>query len=257
MKKPVVLFSDLDNTLIYSHRRMVSGEKVLAERLDGREQGYMTRRAAQFLRQHADKVQLVPTTTRTSDQYRRVFLLPELGVRHALVCNGGVLLEGGDVDGRWLEETWALVQPSKAALGEAGRTLADLAPGRTHLAEALFWYAVFPDVPQAVDAEASMAGKLDSGLLTLARDFRKLYVLPKALSKGTAAKRYLARVGGCVSVCAGDGALDVSLLAAGDYAVSTLPLPAGDGTRLHVDAEEQMLSDALCGFLEKALLPGL
>ena len=35
----MILFcSDLDNTLIYSHRREMHADKVLAEYLDGREQ---------------------------------------------------------------------------------------------------------------------------------------------------------------------------------------------------------------------------
>ena len=44
-----ILFSDLDNTLIYSHNRELSKPKVVIEHLDGREQSFMTQYTYDFL----------------------------------------------------------------------------------------------------------------------------------------------------------------------------------------------------------------
>ena len=37
-----VLFSDLDNTMIFSHHREIGNKKIVVEHLDGREQSFMT-----------------------------------------------------------------------------------------------------------------------------------------------------------------------------------------------------------------------
>ena len=48
----VDLFTDLDNTLIYSRRRPLPGDKVVVERLNGADQSFMTGRTLEFF-QHA------------------------------------------------------------------------------------------------------------------------------------------------------------------------------------------------------------
>ena len=45
------LFSDLDRTLIFSHRVELPGEKLPVELLEGRVQSYMTRRTLAYLQE--------------------------------------------------------------------------------------------------------------------------------------------------------------------------------------------------------------
>lgn len=90
----MVFHSDLDNTMIYSYKHDIGNEKRCVEIYQGREISYVTDRTHELLRQVQDRVLFVPTTTRTTEQYRRI----DLGigpVRYALTCNGGVLLVDG------------------------------------------------------------------------------------------------------------------------------------------------------------------
>ena len=63
-----VFFTDLDNTMIYSHHREIGKPKIVVEHLDGREQSFMTEFAYDFLLS-ADWLDIVPVTTRTKQQY--------------------------------------------------------------------------------------------------------------------------------------------------------------------------------------------
>ena len=54
---------------------------------------------------------IVPTTTRTREQYERIFLGIGL-IKYALVCNGGVLLVDGKVDEEWYKVSKNLISNS-------------------------------------------------------------------------------------------------------------------------------------------------
>ena len=60
-------FSDLDRTLIFSHRIALPREKLVVELLNGREQSYMTCRTLAYL-QNAAWLRLVPVTMRSCEQ---------------------------------------------------------------------------------------------------------------------------------------------------------------------------------------------
>lgn len=43
------LFTDIDNTLLYSYRREIGENKVVVEHINGKIQSYMTKRSYDFL----------------------------------------------------------------------------------------------------------------------------------------------------------------------------------------------------------------
>ena len=57
-------FSDLDNTLVYSHRVSLPGERIAVEYLNDHIQSYMTKKTYDFFSKSIG-VFLIPTTTRT------------------------------------------------------------------------------------------------------------------------------------------------------------------------------------------------
>ena len=94
-----IVHTDLDNTLIYSYKHEIGGPKTCVEIYQGREISFMTETSHRLLGQLCSKpgVLVVPTTTRTLEQYQRIDL--GIGVpEYALVCNGGVLLHQGKED---------------------------------------------------------------------------------------------------------------------------------------------------------------
>ena len=125
-------FSDLDRTLIFSHRIALPREKLVVELLNGREQSYMTCRTLAYL-QNAAWLRLVPVPMRSCEQSERVSVFRTLlPCRYALVCNGGVLLADGETDRAWLAETRRLAANQLRELERAVRIFESLAdPVRT------------------------------------------------------------------------------------------------------------------------------
>lgn len=209
-----VFFSDLDNTLIWSHRKAPGVPKLAAEYLNGKEQSYMTEKSFRFL-QSAGWLELVPVTTRSEEQYRRIFLLDSLPVRYALVCNGGKLLAGGAEDRDWTAETLAAAARETEALREASELLGGYAgKGGLRFPEPYLCYITAED-PETVRRE--IAERTDPELLQTARDARKVYLIARSVTKGNAVRRFRERFGTERSAAAGDGGLDLSMLREADY----------------------------------------
>ena len=111
----ITLFSDLDNTIIYSYKHDIGAMKRSVEVYHGREISFITENTYRLLKDIKDKMLIIPTSTRTIEQYNRI----QLGVgdfKYALVCNGGVLLVDGVRDENWYSDSLRSVSESKDEL---------------------------------------------------------------------------------------------------------------------------------------------
>lgn len=243
----VDLFSDLDNTLLYSHRAAPKGDKVLAEMLDGREQSYITRRTLAFL-QNTPWLRLIPVTTRSKEQFTRISLFPaHIPCPYALICNGGELLIDGETDPQWLEETRSLISPAMDALHEGIACMENMSGGKVHTPSNLMAYAVFEDPAAAV---RKLRGMIDTPALSILHDSRKVYCIPSVMHKGAAVKRFRARYQTGTIAAAGDSVFDIPLLEMGEIAITNRTL-AGLVRNPHTIAidDHKILSDEICSVL--------
>lgn len=226
-----IFLSDLDNTLIYSHRRNISGKKTAIEYLDGREQSYVTEKTLLLLRTFCSKEGslLVPVTTRTYSQYSRLRPLSDmLGIKYALVCNGAELYVNGKSDDLWREESMRLIQPLSAELIRCCNILKRFTDeSHVHYIEPYMVYCK-PENPQQ-SIEALNAAHLSDGMSIIFTS-GKLYCLPEVLSKGNAARRFIARFPDkdISLISAGDSEFDISMLSVSDisFAPEKLMLPS-------------------------------
>jgi len=222
----VLVCSDLDRTLIYSAAALgLTGPDADAPRLlcvevyEHLPLSYVTEAAAAGLAVLADEAVLVPTTTRTPEQYRRVHL-PGPPARWAITANGGRLLVDGVEDGDWSAHVATALQASAplaevhAELGRAGDFLL-----RLRTAADLFAYAVVDRaaVPASwVDDLAAWCGERG---WSVSVQGRKVYAVPDGLRKSAAAAEVARRAGTTTLLAAGDSLLDTDLLLAADAAV--------------------------------------
>ncbi|MBY8877801.1 HAD family hydrolase [Actinacidiphila acidipaludis] len=218
--------SDLDRTLIYSTAALaLSMADEHAPRLlcvevhESKPLSYMTESASRLLTELADTVRFVPTTTRTRKQYRRISL-PGRPPRYAICANGGHLLVDGRTDHDWNHEMRRRLSDGCAPLEEVVAHLAATSDPdwlrKERIAEDLFAYLV-------VDRE-----RLPSGWVkelgewaeprgwTVSLQGRKIYAVPKPLSKSAALAEVVRRTGVDQVLAAGDSLLDVDLLMAAD-----------------------------------------
>ena len=224
----VLVASDLDRTLIYSSAALaLTMPDARAPRLltvevhESRPLSYMTETAAQLLAELGDTAVFVPTTTRTRKQYQRINL-PGPPPAYAICANGGHLLVDGVTDVAWHERVTARLAEECAPLAEVREHLeatADPLWVRKHrVAEELFVYLVVERELLPEEWVKDLAVWAENRGWTVSLQGRKIYAVPKPLTKSAAMREVARRTGVELSLAAGDSLLDADLLLAADRA---------------------------------------
>ncbi|SUE15886.1 mannosyl-3-phosphoglycerate phosphatase [Rhodococcus gordoniae] len=231
---PALVATDLDRTLIYSRAAMTGDQfatqdLLCVEYYEGAPLSYVTDGAARQLRALADEAAVVPTTTRTPEQFRRIDL-PGGPWRYAIASNGGSILEDGHLDPLWRRTVESAVREGGASLDEITTELRSRISedwvSKFRIADELFCYLV-------VDVAAQPAGFLDDWHdwcsargWNASQQGRKIYTMPNSVckSRAVAEVRRRLRDRGVLTddapvLAAGDGALDAEMLKAADAAI--------------------------------------
>ncbi|MCF1600038.1 HAD family hydrolase [Streptomyces muensis] len=223
---PVLVASDLDRTLIYSAAALaLTMPDARAPRLlcvevhEARPLSYMTETAAQLLTDLGDTAVFVPTTTRTRKQYQRINL-PGPAPKYAICANGGHLLVDGATDPDWHAQVQARLAEQCAPLAEIqDHLMATASPAwvRKHrIAEDLFAYLVVERELLPEEWVKELAVWAENRGWTVSLQGRKIYAVPKPLTKSAAVHEVARRTGADLTLAAGDSLLDADLLLAAD-----------------------------------------
>ncbi|MGW3569300.1 HAD family hydrolase [Streptomyces sp. NPDC000941] len=225
---PLLIASDLDRTLIYSAAaldlRMPDAEapRLLCVEVYGHQPlSYMTETAAGLLTDLARGAVFVPTTTRTREQYGRV-RLPGPAPRFAICANGGHLLVDGESDPDWQASVRARLAAACAPLEEVRAHLIRTADPawllKERVAEDLFAYLVVERALLPEGYVKELTGWAEERGWTVSLQGRKIYAVPKPLTKSAAVAEIARRTGAREVLGAGDSLLDADLLLAADRA---------------------------------------
>ncbi len=226
--KPLVA-CDLDRTLIYSAAALGLGEAdaaapalLVAEVYQGVPISFLTRRAEVLLSELAAAAVVVPTTTRTLAQYERVRLF-ERPPAFAVTTNGARIILDGHPDGDWAATVGALLASACAPLGEVADHVAKVADPRWTLswrvAEDLFCYLVVNRAELPATFVAELGAWCEPLGWAVSLQGRKIYAVPKPLTKSAALAEIARRTGATRLFAAGDSLLDADLLDAAEYGV--------------------------------------
>ncbi|WP_200307479.1 HAD family hydrolase [Streptomyces adelaidensis] len=224
----VLVASDLDRTLIYSAAALaLTMPDARAPRLltvevhESKPLSYMTETASRLLAELGEAAVFVPTTTRTRKQYQRINL-PGPEPKYAICANGGHLLVDGVSDVAWHERVTARLADECASLDEVrGHMEATTDPAwvRKHrVAEDLFVYLVVERELLPEEWVKELAVWAENRGWTVSLQGRKLYAVPKPLTKSAAMREVARRTGAELTLAAGDSLLDADLLLAADRA---------------------------------------
>ena len=180
-----ILCADMDNTIIYSYKRNIGENKLNVELYNGREISFISEKTHDLLKKVSEKMTIIPTSTRTEEQYKRIDL--DIGiVPYALVCNGGVLLVNGKRDREWYLESLQMIRNSR------------------------------PEMEKAQEVVEDLQAKLTTKLVDVFHNGEKVYVVPVNLSKGMAVRRLRKRLQPAYIIAAGDSEFDVSMVEESD-----------------------------------------
>lgn len=250
----ITLLSDLDNTLIYSHRYTIPGEKIAVEYLNGREQSYMTRKTFEYLRS-AIWLHILPITTRTEEQYKRLQFPMELGINMAIVCNGGKLLINNIEDKEWTDKSCRVSARMKDELEKAAGILrADLDGSILHHPEPYMYYAKCKS-PGLISEEIRRL--VDEQNVTAFYDTHKVYLFAACISKGDAVQRLVERFDIQRTVAVGDGVADITMLDAADYAFASGNIYDKTSCVNRMRMNGLFISDQICNAIEQLHTEGI
>ncbi len=229
MAADTMIASDLDRTLIYSPSALElpapdedAPNLVSVEVLEGRPHSFMTLSATRRLAELALNAVFVPTTTRTIAQYRRV-RFPGISPAYAITSNGGNILVDGIPDQSWHLATAAAIAECGATLAEVRHELKLRSQGewaiKRRVGDDLFCYIVVDPATLPMGFVDSWTQWCDDRGWRVSVQGRKIYAIPRPLSKERAMAAVARRIGAPRVIAAGDGALDAGFLAAADAAI--------------------------------------
>ena len=238
----VILCTDLDNTMIYSHKHDIGEEKLCVEIYNNREISFITENTRKLLNEVRRRMLVVPVTTRTMEQYNRI----NLGVgefEYALTCNGGILLRNGKSDENWYSESLNMVKDSSAEIKRAIEILKrdENVSFEIRFISDLF---VFTKSDMPYETIKRLSAELDVEKVDIFDNGSKVYVVPKELNKGNAVKRLKRLIEHSVIIAAGDSNFDISMLKAADYVIYPKELNIENiGAKGTVCEAEELLSE--------------
>lgn len=215
-KNNKILFAcDLDNTLLHSHRIKKDGD-ICVEILDGKKQSYITPQVQELIYNiiESENISLVPVTTRSEEQYKRIQWAENCTPKYALVCNGAILLKNNTIEPKWHEESLHMIESYIKELEQLCQKYSIYECFKTvRIVDNMFLFAY---CNENEDIE-SIAEKCSADTeLDVQYSGRKLYFFPPFASKGSSVKRFMKYIKFDKIISAGDSIIDCSMLEIAD-----------------------------------------
>ena len=209
-----ILFTDLDNTLIYSKKTNIE-EKIPVELYNGEVNSFMSKYSYELLHKLNEMLLIVPITTRTYIQYSRIDL--GFNPKYVLCANGGILLKDGIKSDEWYKESLDIVKPSS---DEREKAYAFLQKDKRRKFECrniddLF---IFTKCNEIEDVVRDLKSILDMTKVEVLYNKDKLYIMPKNLNKADTVKRFVKRYAKSEDhvFAAGDTEFDIGMIELAD-----------------------------------------
>jgi len=208
-----ILFAcDLDNTLIHSHKKR-RADDICVENFDGREQSFISPRVLELLKKISARTIFVPVTTRSVEQYRRIFWTENFRPEFAVVANGAYFLDGDHQENFLRDEISPFVDDLEI-MREKFSTDA-----RFNICRVVDESFLFLRRADDFDGEIFFDTRL-----TVQHTGKKIYLFPPPLNKGNALRRLAEKFSPTKIFAAGDSEIDLPMLILADKAFAPASL---------------------------------
>ena len=211
-----VVAADLDGTVVVNSRTVDAREAVVVMDSYASSSSVMSSRAAGLVEGLVGEQLLLPATTRTRAEYERMRWPGGLRPRVAVVANGAEILVEGVALPEWKASVTRALRDVDWDANEAARLLGAIAATTdVSVRSADGWFSVGVVRHASVMTRESI-GYLES--LVAPRGWvvsvqgRKVYLLPQGLTKQSALRHVVSRLGINVACSIGDSALDRGML---------------------------------------------
>ncbi|NQX12306.1 HAD family hydrolase [Microbacteriaceae bacterium VKM Ac-2855] len=218
----IAAFLDLDRTLIHSARSVAeeTARLEVVEYIDGVASAYAAPGLAGELMRLACLASVVPTTTRSVEQLRRVTLFKQVPVRFEIAANGGVILERGRIDPHWSRTVADSIRSGRRTVEWVLEHAVAAEPTSVaRIVDDVFVYLVLPTADRAESARLGLDRLCRDAGWGCSRQGRKVYLVPDVVEKAVAMAEVARRLGASTVLAAGDAELDRRMLAAADHPI--------------------------------------
>ena len=215
----MVFASDLDRTVIYSRSFLNDAEDMkirCIEFLNGKEISYMTEKAITFLKELVKKEKIIPVTTRSIKQFRRIELFQNC--KYVVTSNGGTILCYGQVVKEWesrindiVERNYSQMQKIIEIIKKQG-----FCTYQPKLVDNKFIFTMTDNVNNCYNYLKEI---VDTSVFEISIQRQKVYIIPHNISKEEALRFLKEKIGETELIVAGDSDLDVDMLNFADIAI--------------------------------------
>lgn len=223
----LIFATDLDQTLIFSEKHITEAlkDKVIPSEMKNESIiTYMLHDTLGKIKSLNDKLILIPTTTRTLEQYERINVFrSSIFPKFAVVNHGGSVLIDGVLDRNWeklmqnkLSDCDSLVHildKFKSQLYHENWVL------DVRQVETFFFYCIVQLDATPMDELNDFIMEIESYNWYSCLHGRKLYFIPKSLNKWNAIEYIRNMLPNKQVVASGDSYMDFELLSMADYAI--------------------------------------
>lgn len=213
----MIVFSDLDRSIIYSDKFLDTDKKYTnIEIYKEREISYISLDTINLIKQIQYYGMFIPTTTRTVEQFKRIEF-NKYGIHFPLsiTSNGAIILKNNEILKSWSEEIDKLksnYEPIESMVEKFNDYLNVEGITNFKVAEDTFFYIVVDFAKFNLDSIREYLNILESKNWKFYMSGRKIYFIPKEISKENAIK-YLTKELKIESFYAiGDSVMDYGML---------------------------------------------
>ena len=207
-----ILFTDLDNTLIYSKKTDIE-EKIPVELYNGEINSFMSKYSYELLHKLNEMLLIVPITTRTYIQYERINL--SIVPKYVLCANGGQLLKDGASDDEWYLKSLEIIADS-ADERQKAFTMLEKDKRRIFECRNIDNLFIFTKCDDIEDVVKDLKSELNLDLVEVLYNKEKLYIMPKKLNKADTVRRFINEYKGERIFAAGDTEFDKGMIELAD-----------------------------------------
>lgn len=207
-----ILFTDLDNTLIYSKKTDIK-KRISVEVYKGEDNCFMSRYSYELLKKLHERLLIVPVTTRTSIQYERINL--SIVPKYVLCANGGQLLKNGASDDEWYLKSLEIIADSADERQRAFKMIKK-DKRRTFECRNIDDLFIFTKCDDIEDVVKDLKSELNLDLVEVLYNKEKLYIMPKKLNKADTVRRFINEYKGERIFAAGDTEFDKGMIELAD-----------------------------------------
>lgn len=258
----VFLATDLDRTIIFSHKFLTSYGKSLedytcVETYNNKPLSFVPKSSYKYLSnllKTEDRYLFIPTTTRSIKQFKRINLISEFPI--AIVDNGGTILYKGKPIKEWINYIKSLEKRLRYSYNEIYNMFrdSDLYEKKPKFVDDLFLFIKLKEVKKSIISKFlyKVQKKLENTDWEYTLQGLKLYIMPRYINKENAVEyvsNYLLPEHNNIVLTSGDGNLDIGLIEYGD--ISFIPKHSEAYKILESDKNLKRGSLVIKGFYQK------